>query len=574
MHLLRLAILAILIPAAVFGENLVCKIQSDSPDDLIRLEALGVAVLQDEIPGLIYGRIDDSRLEELINEGFVILDHFPLSNWNLDDVDPEYHDYDEMVSALEDFAAQYPQLCKLDSIGRAQQFPRTIWCLKVSDNPELDEDELCILYDGVHHAAELMGCETILYMIGHLLENYGTGPEITSWIDNYQIFFIPIVNPDGHHAVLSGINEFWRKNARDLDGDGIFYEFVSDTSFDDHEGIDLNRNYDWYWNNYYDPWHYYYGGEYPASELETQAVINLGIQYNFVCEMSFHSFGEYVMYPWSATSLLCPDLDICENMGNTMAQRFIADNGNRYTPYAATGMLGMTMNWFYGARGAISFLIELNSETAGMIPPGYEVEERAARYYDGAKFLLERMTSGGITGHITDAVTGDPVYAAVDITDRISTVVDQRYSDPVYGRYTRLLLPGDYGVAVGADNYLPALEYCTVTDDTLTILDIQLEPLTSVSQNLPPGKPELVFNCSPNPFNLELSFDFSIPADGVVTLKIYDTLGRELAVIIDGFQQSGTNHASWNAQNLPSGIYFAALSTQNRTDIKKIVMVK
>ena len=76
--------------------------------------------------------------------------------------------------------------------------PADVVSMKVSDNVEEEEDEPSVFYMSEHHAREPISLEVTMYIMHHLLSNYGDDPDITSEIDYKQIWFIPLVNPDGH----------------------------------------------------------------------------------------------------------------------------------------------------------------------------------------------------------------------------------------------------------------------------------------------------------------------------------------------------------------------------------------
>ncbi len=84
----------------------------------------------------------------------------------------------------------------------------------------------------------------------------------------------------------------------------------------------------------------------------------------------------------------------------------------------------------------------------------------------------------------------------------------------------------------------------------------------------------------PNPFNPTTVISYQLPMDGNVTLKIYDVLGREIAVLVDGFKSAGYYSAEWDACKMSSGIYFYHLSVQSQnskslfTDTKRMVVMK
>lgn len=78
----------------------------------------------------------------------------------------------------------------------------------------------------------------------------------------------------------------------------------------------------------------------------------------------------------------------------------------------------------------------------------------------------------------------------------------------------------------------------------------------------------------PNPFNPTTNIKYSVPKDGNVSLKIYDVLGNEVSVIIDGFMKAGVYNAEFNGANFSSGVYFYTLKTNEFTSTKKMAMIK
>lgn len=78
----------------------------------------------------------------------------------------------------------------------------------------------------------------------------------------------------------------------------------------------------------------------------------------------------------------------------------------------------------------------------------------------------------------------------------------------------------------------------------------------------------------PNPFNPSTKISFSIPRSGFVTLKIYDVLGKEVATLIEKEMKVGSHSITWNAVNVPSGIYFYRIMAGNYTMTKKMVLLK
>ena len=79
----------------------------------------------------------------------------------------------------------------------------------------------------------------------------------------------------------------------------------------------------------------------------------------------------------------------------------------------------------------------------------------------------------------------------------------------------------------------------------------------------------------PNPFNPETTISYSLAKEGSVTLEVFDLLGRKEATIINNkFQSSGFHEISFNAENLPSGVYLYKLKAGNYIDTKKMLLLK
>jgi hypothetical protein len=164
--------LILLLSTSIGGSELkIARVLKTTDLDSRLLQEMGARILSDEHQDYLDIIVEEGDIPALTGRGYQLRDLVPLELSGLTDIDPEYHTFEEVTAELESLAVAYPQLCKLDSIGHAQQFNRTIWCMKVSDNVQTEEDEIAVLYIGTHHACEVMGCETLLYMINHLLEN-------------------------------------------------------------------------------------------------------------------------------------------------------------------------------------------------------------------------------------------------------------------------------------------------------------------------------------------------------------------------------------------------------------------
>jgi len=83
-----------------------------------------------------------------------------------------------------------------------------------------------------------------------------------------------------------------------------------------------------------------------------------------------------------------------------------------------------------------------------------------------------------------------------------------------------------------------------------------------------------LFDNYPNPFNPTTTITYQLPIKGQVVLKIFNTMGEEVAVLENEFKEKGTYSATFNAENLPSGMYFYHLRTGDYSETKKMILMK
>lgn len=94
-----------------------------------------------------------------------------------------------------------------------------------------------------------------------------------------------------------------------------------------------------------------------------------------------------------------------------------------------------------------------------------------------------------------------------------------------------------------------------------------------IKNNVVPSKFYLSNNF-PNPFNPATNFEFSLPKTGMVSLKIFDMIGREVAVLVNEVKPAGTYQVTWNAAHLACGVYFCKLQTGLMSEVKKAILLK
>jgi hypothetical protein len=230
---------------------------------------------------------------------------------------------------------------------------RELWAMKISDNPDVDEEEPEVLFDALHHAREPIGPEIILYTMDHLTDNYGSDPTVTDIVNTREMWFVPMINPDGYvynETTNPGGGGMWRKNRRD-NGGGIY-------------GVDLNRNYGYEWG--YDdigsdpnPSGTTYRGTAPFSEPETQAIRDFCNSRKFSIAMNYHSYGNLLLYPWGYDRFYTPDQLYYAAIGDS------ATSFNGYNPvpgwvlYVANGD---SDDWMYGEQSTKPLIFSFTPE--------------------------------------------------------------------------------------------------------------------------------------------------------------------------------------------------------------------
>lgn len=257
-----------------------------------------------------------------------------------------YFSYDQMIDIIDSMALLYPSLItvkqQIDPTLTIEGNP--IYYVKISDNATVDETEPEILYTAVHHAREAESLSQLIYYMWYLLENYSSDQKIQYLVDNTEMFFVPCLNPDGYmYNQMTDPNGggMWRKNRRNnLDG-----EF----------GVDLNRNYDYFWgfdDTGSSPFtaDETYRGTAPFSEPETQAISNFTAAHEFKYALNYHTYGNHLVQPFGYIPDLYPaDSAQYSIYGNalTAENRYHVGPPNQTVNYVVNGN---SDDWMYGEQ--------------------------------------------------------------------------------------------------------------------------------------------------------------------------------------------------------------------------------
>jgi hypothetical protein len=240
-------------------------------------------------------------------------------------------------------AAMYPNLISVkQEIGTfLTHEDRPLYWVRISDNPSIDEDgEPEVLYSSLHHAREPASLSQNIYYMWYLLENYESDLNIQGLINSTEMYFVPMVNPDGYNqnetAYPNG-GGMWRKNKRDNDGSLV------------NAGVDLNRNYGYEWGGLGTSTNYnsdVYRGPNAFSEPETQAMKYFTENHNFLFALNYHTHGDLLLYPYGYDyDQLTEDNDLFMELTDEMV---LYNNYNNMLSSGLYPAAGDSDDWMYG----------------------------------------------------------------------------------------------------------------------------------------------------------------------------------------------------------------------------------
>jgi len=504
---------------------------------------------------------------------FSILISGSVKGQNFSDRYVFYHSMDEVYEMLHGFAQDYPELVYTDTIGFSQEKKYPIIALRISDNPDIDEDEPCVMFDGLHHAREPISMEVCLNLIDHLLSGYGTDDKITNWVNETEIWITPMMNPEGWEYVVDESLEYpyWRKNLRDNNKNGHFDP--------DTDGVDINRNYDFNWikggsGNFSS---LTYRGPKPFSEGEARAKRDLAIREKPLISLSYHTYGEIVIYSWSDRPE-APDQDLIISIANEVASRIPSSTGSgTYNPTASNCQNGFSRCWMYAVAGSMEYTVECAKE---FIPDGASGLEIAEQNLEGALYILDRVHGSGLQIYVKDAVSGEPLVATIKIPEIYQSILTPRTTDSLFGRSDRLLMPGAYNLEISSDGYeTQLLENLQVVENRKTPIEVFLQPESVSSKDIliaSRGGNLIVNKIYPNPFRESFTMDYTLYENTPVQIILTDLTGRQVQLLLDETLSSGQHQLNWKTQtagnNLQPGFYLISVQTKSSRLTKRILM--
>jgi len=355
----------------------------------------------------------DDELAELSTLGYsprITLDDYQA--W-ADSVLLAYRTYAQVCSTMAALARDHPVISRLETLGFSVE-NRAILMMRVTDNPQVEEDEPEFRILGPHHGDEKIASEVTLSFLEYVLASYDTSAMVRNLVDSTELWVIPIVNVDGHVADR-------RSNAND---------------------VDLNRDYGYRWSGM---------GRSPSpfSQPETRLVRQHGIDNNISIEFAYHSDASYVNYLWDNHPADPPDSSFIAALAQEYADSTYGSRTTQLAPingYYWYEVDGSCQDASFGLFGNLAYTIETR------LPSDQPRIDSICVANRRALIGLIRACRLGVKGVVRDSLTGSPLFARISVDSPLRW---DCYTDPTLGDFHKPLPAGEYTLTAHAQGYLP-----------------------------------------------------------------------------------------------------------------------
>ncbi|MBP7732495.1 MAG: zinc carboxypeptidase [Caldisericia bacterium] len=426
----------------------------------------------------------------------------------------QFHDYAKVGKELRELEVKYPGRCSVYDIGDSIE-GRDILAIRFQPLKPAP----AILFVGEHHAREWMSVEVPMALAKLFAENPEKDQRIEQWLSQYDIWIVPMLNPDGHQYSIDK-DRLWRKNRRPLVA-----------AF----GVDLNRNYAYKWSNMGASGNFesdIYQGADEFSEPETQAIRNLADNIPVFGAITFHTYGNMIIHSWNYGYEKAPYFEKLRNIGLAMAKLSGPNNDSesKKTDYLYEVMEGSKLypasgdmcDYLYSTWGAPTYTYEMTRSAGGFVNDESEIQPTvdlvvpmALEFFDALpkEFC---MVYGKATDGNGNPVATDLFYKNIEFAIK---------TDPQTGRFHHVLPKGQ-----------GFIRYKVNGKDTILKVDFQKD--TNIL-NLIVGKSDV----------------FDLSGD------VVDSSGQPFKAIVSLYDQKNTeialfkNVSHFSFKSVPSGSY-------------------
>lgn len=253
-----------------------------------------------------------------------------------------YHDFPAVEEHLKKILTKFPQMAKLEVYGKSKE-GRPLYALRVATN----NNQPAVMLTAATHGNEIITVEVLFGILDSLLAGYTTSSRAKQIIDGHQIYFLPVINPDGYVKQQRYAN-----------------------------GVDPNRDY-----------------PYPDKPNRTPnecitAVMSFFSAHNIKGSIDFHSYGGLIMYPWAYTT---------DSPDHQDDQSFAATTGymakaNNYRAGQISKILyaapGSSADYYYWKNRTLALGIEVAGAHA---PPASQIPKHVQANLESTLRFLETV---------------------------------------------------------------------------------------------------------------------------------------------------------------------------------------
>jgi len=387
--------------------------------------------------------------------------------------DPHYTGNQQLGEDLNRLVRNFPNLAKLHIIGRSLE-GRDLYVLQIRKEVNRPRPLLMPMFKYVAnmHGDEALGRQLVIYLAEYFLYNYNTSSEVTSLVDNTDIFLMPSMNPDGYERSYEGNcdslpNYIGRINAA---------------------GIDLNRDFPDRLDN-----PIVQKLKSSRRQPETVAVMEWILRNPFVLSANLHGGAVVASYPYDNSEQhrtcckesLTPDDHVFKRLANTYAKNHPTMrrglNCNESFPRGVTNgafwyeLDGGMQDFNYVFSNCFEITLELSCckfPSASELPNEWRKNKRSL-----VEFL--KLVHIGVKGLVTDA-SGRPILDAEIIVEGAD---EKLVRTSVRGEFWRLLTEGTYNIYATAFGYQQSqATSVTVTSDGPVEVNFTLYPMNEIER--------------------------------------------------------------------------------------------
>jgi hypothetical protein len=294
-----------------------------------------------------------------------------------------YLRYNEIIGQYEQWRASAPGAVTRQQIGTSIQ-GRPIYVYRIGPEELPGTVPRRVVLIAGTHAREWITNNVVMHLAFRQLQQVLTSARGTGSRKTPILYVVPNLNPDGYEYSWN-TDRMWRKNRRN--NGGTF-------------GVDLNRNYAKGWGGPGSSGNggsSTYRGTAPFSEPETAALRDFCLSLdNFAGIIDYHSYGEYILWPWSYTSSPPQGLEAMLQVGENMRQAMVQHGWHDYTNGQASTTLyvasGTSKDYFFDEHGALSCTIELRDKGQhGFLLPESAIYDSQEEAWAGLRPFLQAL---------------------------------------------------------------------------------------------------------------------------------------------------------------------------------------